>query len=140
MTLVLDPSLALAWYFEDERTPEADALLDRVAEHGAVVPSLWRLEIANGFQIAIRRRRIDAAFRDAALARLAALPITTDIDTDAHAWSATLNLSDQFRLTSYDAAYLELAQRRRLPLATADRELRKAAAAIGVMLLGAAHF
>ncbi len=68
MSLVLDPSLALSWYFEDERTAEADALLDQVVDRGAVVPSLWRLEVANGFQTAIRRKRIDAAFRDTALA------------------------------------------------------------------------
>lgn len=136
MSLVLDPSLALAWYFEDERTPEADALLDRVVEQGAVVPTLWRLEIANGFQTAIRRRRIDASFRDSALAKLAALPIVTDTETEANAWSATLHLSDRFRLTAYDAAYLELAHRRSLPLATADRDLRKAATALGVALVG----
>lgn len=136
MSLVLDPSLALAWYFEDERTPEADALLDRVVEQGAVVPTLWRLEIANGFQTAIRRRRIDASFRDSALAKLAALPIVTDTETEANAWSATLYLSDRFRLTAYDAAYLELAHRRSLPLATADRDLRKAATALGVALVG----
>jgi hypothetical protein len=64
VSLVLDPSLALSWYFEDERTAEADALLDRVVEEGAVVPALWRLEIANGLQMAMRRKRIDAVFRD----------------------------------------------------------------------------
>ena len=59
MSLVLDTSLALSWYFEDERTPAADALLDRVADQGAMVPGLWRLEIANGLRTAIRRKRID---------------------------------------------------------------------------------
>ncbi|HME27681.1 MAG TPA: type II toxin-antitoxin system VapC family toxin [Acetobacteraceae bacterium] len=136
MSLVLDPSLALSWYFEDERTPEADALLDQVVNQGAVVPALWRLEIANGFQIAIRRERIDTVFRDNALAELATMAITVDSDTDANAWTTTLLLSDRFRLTAYDAAYLELAQRRKLPLASLDRDLRRAGAALGVMLLG----
>ena len=70
MSLVLDPALALSWYFEDERTARSNALLDQVVDQGAVVPALWRLEIANGFQMAIRRKRIDPAFRDRALAAL----------------------------------------------------------------------
>ena len=137
MSLVLDPSLALSWYFEDERTADADAVLDRVVEEGAVVPSLWRLEIANGLQMALRRKRINAGFRDNALAELAALAIAVDGETDTHAWSATLRLSDQFRLTVYDAAYLELARRRQLPLATRDQALRAAAQAIGIETMGA---
>jgi len=136
VSLVLDPSLALSWYFEDERTPQADALLDQVVDHGAVVPALWRLEIANAFQIAIRRKRIDTAFRDNALSELAVMSITVDPDTDGHAWTTTLRLSDRFRLTAYDASYLELAQRRKLPLATLDQQLRAAAADLGLSLLG----
>ncbi len=136
MSLVLDASLTLGWYFEDERTPATDALLDRVADVGAVVPALWRVEILNALQMAIRRKRIDAAFRDLALARLAAMPIAIDADTNAHVWTTTLKLADRFRLTAYDAVYLELAQRRQLPLATLDRDLRAAAAALGVTLLG----
>jgi predicted nucleic acid-binding protein len=138
VSLVLDPSLALSWYFEDERTAEADAVLDRVVEEGAVVPALWRLEIANGLQMALRCKRIDAAFRDNALAELAAMAINVDGETDAQAWSATLRLSDQFRLTVYDAVYLELARRRPSPLATLDQALRAAAQAIGTETLGAA--
>ena len=136
MTLVLDCSVALSWCFEDERTPGTVAVLAQVTEQGAVVPSLWRLEVANGLQSALRRGRIDAPYRDLALADLALLAIATDPDTEQHAWSATLQLSDQFRLTSYDAAYLELARRRGLPLASLDRELRAAARALGVALLG----
>jgi predicted nucleic acid-binding protein len=136
VSLVLDPLLTLSWYFEDERTPAADELLDRVAEAGALVPSLWRLEIANGFQTAIRRGRIDTAFRDKALAQLARMPIRIDPDTDSYAWTNTLQLADRFRLTGYDPAYLELAQRRVLPLATLDKPLRAAAGALGITLLG----
>jgi predicted nucleic acid-binding protein len=136
LSLVLDPSLALSWYFEDERTAEADALLDQVVDRGAVVPSLWRLEVANGFQSAIRRNRIDAAFRDAALAELATMEITVDSDTDANAWTTTVRLSDRFKLTAYHAAYLELAQRRRLPLASLDQPLCRAAISLGLTVLG----
>ena len=136
MSLVLDPSLALSWYFEDERTAEADALLDQVVDRGAVVPTLWRLDVANGFQTAIRRKRIDAAFRDIALAELATMEITVDPDTDANAWTTTVRLSDRFELTAYDAAYLELAQRRRLPLASLDQRLCRAAVSLGLTVLG----
>ena len=79
----------------------------------------------------MRRRRIDAEFRRATLADLALLDITTDPHTDNRAWGDTLMLADRFGLTVYDAAYLELAQRRGLPLATLDAALCSAAAALG---------
>ena len=137
MSFVIDASLTLAWYFEDEAKPATDALLDRLALNGAVVPALWRLEVGNAFQTAIRRKRVDAAFRDAALAELAAMPISVDPETDIHAWSTTLRLSERFALSLYDAAYLELAQRRGLPLASLDKELWAAAHTLNVTLLGA---
>lgn len=136
MSLVLDSSLTLAWCFEDERTASAESLLRQVAKAGAVVPSLWRLEVANGLQMAVRRRRITPEYRDASLADFAALPISIDPDTDHHAWAETLHLADRLRLTTYDAAYLELARRRTLPLATLDQLLRVAAMTVGTPLLG----
>jgi predicted nucleic acid-binding protein len=84
----------------------------------------------------MRRGRINANFRRAALADLALLDITTDEDTDIHAWGETLKLADRFRLTVYDAAYLELAHRRTLPVATLDTELAAAAKALDVQVLG----
>lgn len=136
MSLVLDASLTMTWYFEDEATPATEDLLDTVAETGAVVPPLWRLEVANGFQSGIRRKRIDAAYRDASIDDLRKLPIIVDLDTDAHIWTTTLRLSDRYALTIYDACYLELAQRLNLPLATLDQELRAAGHALGLALLG----
>lgn len=138
MSVVIDASITLSWYFEDERTPAANAVLDQVTAMGAVVPALWKLETANGLQIAIRRQRVDAAFRDRALLQLARLPITIDTDTDTYAWTTILQLADRFQLTLYDAAYLELAQRCALPLATLDAELRTAAGVLGLTLLGIA--
>ena len=138
MSIVIDASLTMAWYFDDESTPATDALLDRVASAGAVVPGLWRLEVANAFQMAVRRQRIDAVYRDASLAELSYMPITIDADTGTYAWSTILRLAERFSLTVYDAAYLELAQRRSLPLATLDRELRATAPSLNVELLGAA--
>ena len=138
MTLVLDSSATLAWVYADETTAAIRRVFEQVADDGAIVPALWRLEVANSLTIAVRRGRIDADFRQAALTDLAFLDITADHHTDARAWNETLALADRFRLTLYDAAYLELARRRDLPLATLDRELRNAARALGVTLLGEA--
>ncbi|HMA71261.1 MAG TPA: type II toxin-antitoxin system VapC family toxin [Xanthobacteraceae bacterium] len=136
MSLVLDASVTLSWYFDDERTPASDAVLDQVAATGAVVPSLWRMEVANGFQMAIRRKRIDRDFRDRAVRHLGLLPITVDPETDTYVWTAMLRLADRFGLTVYDAAYLELAQRRDLPLASVDKALGAAGKKLGVPILG----
>ncbi len=136
MSFVVDNSVALAWCFEDEQTEPIMALLDRVAERGAFAPSLWPLEALNGLVMAERRKRLDAMRRDALASFLRALPITVDEETADRAWTATVRLAERYRLSVYDAAYLELAQRRKLPLATVDRDLIKAAKAAGVTLLG----
>ena len=136
MSVVVDSSVTVAWCFADERTAAVDAVLVQVTESGAVVPSLWRLEVANALQMAVRRKRIDAAFRDASLADLRSLEVDIDPETDQQAWTTTLHLAERFQLTLCDAAYLELAQRLELPLATLDRELRTAAGALGLTLLG----
>ena len=136
MKLVLDSSATLAWIFSDETTEAIQETFTQVAEYGAVVPSLWRLEVANTLTVAVRRKRVNAAFRQAALADLALLDIAVDQRTDALAWHDTLVLADRYGLTVYDAAYLEVAQRRQLPLATLDTAIRAAAHACGVILLG----
>ena len=132
---VVDASLALSWLLTDEHSPASDALFAQVAESGAVVPSLWRLEIANALQISVKRRRITPAYRDAAIQKLSYLPIELDTETDAQAWTTTLHLADSHQITVYDACYLELALRRNLPLATRDAALAVAAGNAGVKLL-----
>jgi predicted nucleic acid-binding protein len=136
MSLVLDSSATLAWIYSDEVTEGIRKLFDTVADTGAFVPALWRLEVANSLTIAVRRGRIDTEFRRAALDDLAMLEITTDNQTETHAWGETLQLADRFRLTLYDAAYLELAHRRGVPLATLDEDLSSAALALGLKVLG----
>lgn len=136
MSFVLDNSVALTWCFEDERTAPTTALLEQVGEAGAWAPMLWPLEALNGLLAAERRGRIDAPRRRLYLGLLDSLPIRLDSETASRAWSETLRLAERFRLSSYDAAYLELAERRRLPLATLDRDLRAAAAALGLSVLG----
>jgi predicted nucleic acid-binding protein len=134
--LVLDSSAALAWIYSDETTGAIRDVFARLTEGGAWVAGLWRLEIANVLEMGVRRGRHDAAFRDSTLTDLAQLPISVDLETDRQAWSATLRLAERHRLTLYDATYLELAQRRGLPLASLDADLRGAATAEGVSLLG----
>jgi len=138
VSLVLDSSAALAWIYAEETTDAVRRVFEIVAEDGALVPALWRLEVANSLTVAVRRGRIDVKFRNAALDDLALLDFTTDPDTDAHRWTTTLQLADRFRLTIYDAAYLELAHRRSLPLASLDEELRAAGRNLAGPLLGAA--
>lgn len=136
MSLVLDSSATLAWIYQDEVNDVTKQIFERVAKSRAWVPAIWRLEVANGLQTGVRRGRIDAAYRDLALGDLALLDISIDQDTDKYAWSSTLHLADRFRLTLYDAAYLELAQRRSLPLASLDEKLRAAARGLDVLLIG----
>lgn len=136
VSLVLDSSAALAWIYADETTETVRRIFEIVAEDGALVPGLWRLEVANSLTVAVRRNRINTEFRNAALADLALLDIRTDPHTDANGWTTTMQLADRFHLTLYDAAYLELAHRRSLPLASLDEELRAAGRALGVPLLG----
>ena len=136
MALVIDSSLTLAWIYLDELTPTTLRLSQSVSKTGAWVPSIWRLEIANSLYFSVRRRRIDRAFRDQAVEDLSRLAISVDTATNEFAWTTTLALSDRFSLTMYDACYLELAQRRALPLATHDKDLRKAAKALDIPLLG----
>jgi predicted nucleic acid-binding protein len=136
MSLVLDSSVTLAWVYCDETSEALQHVFNLVSEHGAWVPALWRLEVANILEMGVRRGRNDAAFRNATLADLALLPISLDPETHQQAWGATAMLGARHQLTLYDAAYLELAQRRGLPLATLDRELRAAAGVEGIPLLG----
>ena len=135
MSFVLDNSVALAWCFEDEQSPPIMALLDRVVERGAIAPLLWPLEALNGLLVAERRRRLDAQKRAELASLLRALPITLDDETADKSWEDTLRLAERFTLSVYGATYLELAQRRRLPLASMDRALRNAAATLGLEVL-----
>lgn len=136
MSLVLDSSAALAWIYADEITSPIRRVFDQLTQTGAWVPGLWRLEIANVLEMGVRRGRSDAVFRDATLADLDLLPIRVDQETCRQAWGPTLTLASRHRLTLYDAAYLELAIRRGLSLATLDADLRAAAAMENVRLMG----
>ena len=133
---VVDCSIAMAWLFHDEATPKTSALLNRLATETALVPAWWFIEITNVLAMAERRGRITAPQSDAFIAELSKLAIERDGEAPDRAFTHLLSLCRRFRLTSYDAIYLDLAIRRSLPLATLDDDLRRAARKLGVSLLG----
>jgi predicted nucleic acid-binding protein len=134
--LVIDSSIALAWCFTDEQDAYSQSVLDALESQPAFVPDLWHLEVANTLLVGERRKRSTQADTVQWLSFLAALPITVDEETKAHAFGDTVSLGRSHNLSSYDAAYLELAMRRGLPLATLDEKLKTAALAVGVSLYG----
>jgi predicted nucleic acid-binding protein len=133
---VVDASAALAWCFEDEAGSWTDGLLERLRRGDQVaVPAHWPAEVLNGLLVAARRKRIrtgqPALFWD----ELARLPIEVEPALTASQAKAVLALGEKHSLTVYDAAYLELAHRRRLALGTLDTDLRAAAQAEDVGVL-----
>lgn len=132
---VLDCSLAVTWFFEDESTAETDALLERLKFDGAIVPNLWHLELANVLTKAERRGRMVSARISAYVGLIDRLPIMTDTETSGRALREILTLARSEDLSTYDAAYLELAIRRGAELATRDRSLIRAAGRFDVVTL-----
>lgn len=130
-SLVVDASFAIALILPDEARPPA-AMVALLEDDGAVVPALWPIEVGNTLVVAERRRRITATALDRIVHHLAALPIAIDDRPVTQTSTACIALAMRHRLTVYDAAYLELASRLRLPLASLDADLRKAARAEGV--------
>jgi predicted nucleic acid-binding protein len=133
---VLDASIALTWCFADEASPAADVVLDRLADEEAAAPALWRLEVANALAIAERGGRLTAAGLARSVALLQRLAVAIDAEAPERAFRDLLDLARRERLTVYDAAYLELALRLGVPLASKDSKLREAAARLGLALLG----
>lgn len=130
---VVDASVAIAWLFEDEVTPETEAVLDRLSDQEAHAPGLWELEIANVVLSAERRGRISEIASAQIMERLRDLPIR--INPDNPRLHHLLEVARRYGLTSYDAAYLTLALQLNLPLATLDRDLAAAAGLADVALV-----
>lgn len=135
MALVLDASVTMAWCFPDEASPFTEAILDRVRDEEGLAPLIWPLEVANAFLLAERRGRITNTQTVYLIELLQALPITVDSGALTEAWGSVLALGREYGLSSYDAAYLELAARQGLPLATQDAQLRAAATRMGIALV-----
>jgi predicted nucleic acid-binding protein len=133
LTLVIDSSVTLAWVLDDERENALGSLESLYLER-ATVPQHWILEVTNGLRLAVRRQRLKPNEPAVILERLRMLPLQLDVETADRGWSDTLALADRFGLTTYDAAYLELALRLDAPLATLDQDLARAARAAKVPL------
>jgi len=135
MAFVLDASITACWAFEDEDHPDADLAFLRIRTEEAVVPCLWWFEVRNILVVNERRRRIAESGTTAFLLNLARLRVRVDRLADEN---TVLRLARTYRLSVYDAAYLELAQREGLSVATLDSDLRRAATAEGVKLVSRA--
>lgn len=131
---VLDATVALGWYFVSQKDPYADRVALSFPTVSAVVPRLWHLEVANAVVLGERRSRATLLPAAGFLTVLQALPIAVDAETETRAWTDTLTLARRHGLTGYDAAYLELAVRLAVPLATLDKQLLAAAPAAGVTI------
>lgn len=133
MPFVVDASITLAWCFEDEASPQTEAILDLLSDDTAVVPSLWELEVSNVLLLGERHRRLTESQTARFVALLGQLPIL--VDSANVNMEAVLAVGRHHALTAYDAAYLVLAEREGVPLATLDTNLRNAARAVGVQLI-----
>jgi predicted nucleic acid-binding protein len=132
LTFVLDCSVTMAWYFKDEANSYANTVRKSLSSAGAVVPALWPLEVANILVLGERRQRSTEADASKWLRYLQMLPIQVDDETAVRAWSDILHVARSYDLSVYDAAYLELALRLALPLASLDDHLKATAASAGV--------
>jgi predicted nucleic acid-binding protein len=135
MPFVLDCSVTMAWVFSDEASQAIDELRDSLVEDNAVVPMIWPIEVGNVLLVATRRGRIEPADWPRIQADLRALPIEFDVDTGDRVLGSVLAVAYEYRLSVYDAMYLESALRLRLPLATLDKRLALAGDKAGIELI-----
>jgi predicted nucleic acid-binding protein len=136
VTFVLDNSVAMRWCFESAAHPYADSILQNLATgDDAIVPILWFYEASAVLARAQNRGTLAAPKADAFIAELKSLKISADEESAARALTDVHHLAIAHRLTSYDAAYLELALRRSLPLATLDDDLIRASKAAGIAIV-----
>jgi len=133
--IVLDCSVVLTWFFEDESDPRADSALSQLSKTEAIVPPLWFFELSNAILVAERKKRLSEADAARIIELIGDLPIAVDMDTATNALQETRLLAKEHNLSVYDAAYLELAMREGLLLATLDKYLEKAAKKAGVKVL-----
>jgi predicted nucleic acid-binding protein len=132
---VADASVAVGWVHPAQATPDTEAMLAAIAEGATLeVPALWPLEVANALLVLVRRRKLTDDDRRTALRWLRGLRLRVDEDGPSLAFSRLSELAATHNLSVYDAAYLELAQRRKLALGCKDGPLRKATKAAGVSL------
>ncbi len=135
MTFVLDNSVAMRWLLTSNKKADqnyAEEVLKSMINAEAYVPNLWHLEATNVLLSAKKRAEIDSGEMEIFISQLENLPIHTDVSTAEQAFNRILALADAYKLSSYDAAYFELAIREGLPIATLDKDLKKAAKKAGI--------
>ncbi len=135
MPIVLDSSVALSWVLPDEFNPALDRLCDRLSDDVALVPPIWPLEIGNALLVAVKRGRLTTRDLHRLTTALRALPVEIETASTARSLDETLSLAQRYNSTTYDASYVELAQRRDVALATLDDRLRKVCSSAKVALL-----
>jgi predicted nucleic acid-binding protein len=133
--IILDCSVTISWFIPDEFSKNSLDIRNKISEEGAIVPTIWSLEVGNVLLISERRKRITKEQRKIALYTLNELPIKTDELTFENAWFETIELAEKYNLTLYDACYLELSLRCNSLLATFDNNLKEAAKLAGVSLI-----
>jgi predicted nucleic acid-binding protein len=134
-SFVADASVAIAWVHPAQATAETDAMLARLAAGDSlVVPALWPLEVANALTVLRRRRKLTPDEARIAIEILRELPVVIDHEAAALAFTRLVDLASKHELTVYDAAYIELAMRRQLPLSSNDARMKQAAIRAGVHL------
>ena len=132
---VADASVAVGWVHPGQATKETAAMLDAISEGAVVeVPALWPVEVANALTLLERRRKLTKSEKQAGLEWLRELPVRIDHDMASLAFTRLAELASTHNVSAYDAAYLELAQRRQLVLGCKDGPLKAAARACGVGL------
>ena len=134
-SFVADASVAVGWVHPAQATVETAGMLDAIAEGSVLeVPALWSLEVANALRVLVRRHKLTETERRTGLGWLRGLPLRVDHDMASLAFTVLSELASAQNLSVYDAAYLELAQRRKLVLGCNDGPLRAAAKRCGVSL------
>jgi len=137
LSFVLDNSVTMRWCFGDGKPAElayASRVLDDMRETSALVPAIWGLEVANVLARAENAKLITEARSEAFLTLLRRLRIEVDAETFSQSFAGVLQIARRYHLSSYDAAYLELALREGLAIASLDADLRKAAKRAGAPL------
>jgi predicted nucleic acid-binding protein len=133
-SIVIDASVALSWCFPDETSDYADSVLLALENQTIMVPAIWAVEITNALLVGERRKRIRRPEIQRFVDLLKGLSVVEDRQPFADTVSNVLPLAREYDLSSYDAAYLDVALRREIPLATLDRELQKACTAAGIKI------
>jgi predicted nucleic acid-binding protein len=137
LSFVIDASLALCWYFPDETSAFADSVLFQTSAETTFVPHHWKVEVANGLTMGVRRNRISSSYREQTLAVVDALEYQVDTAGIKTVWPDAVAIADRRGLTVYDALYVELAKRTNSKLATLDKAMKRAAVAEGISIVEA---